>query len=303
MLLYTDNIIIVTHYSMNTVSPQPTSIFPVENIRNDYGIKSVFVKDESRNPTGTIKDRRSFEIVEKALRLGVDKVVLMTCGNSGISLAHFARGTRLKIVCCVDRNVSAYIKTALREVCYQVIELNLEHRIIRPEELISFARERDDEVIWDVTYGFEDSYVPIINEILHRVKPDYIVVPIGSGGIFIGLIQGLQKFNVQTKVIGIGVQNTIQSSADKLCTPWSPYTRIMQSHCESRQTRSRDLPEHSAGHFMYNLTEDEIKKTYQTFKNSARCDASSAVVFAALNKHPFRPKDTVVFLNSGRSTI
>ncbi len=275
---------------MNT-SPQPTPLFSVPNISSDYGIKGIFVKDESRNQCGTIKDRRSFDIVQKAMRSGVDKLVLMTCGNSGASLASFARGTRLKVVCFINRNASAHTKASLRESCYQVIELNLEHRIIRPEELIAFARERDDEVIWDVTYGFEESYTPLVNEILHKVKPDYIVTPIGSGSIFMGLVQGIEKFNVSSKVIGIGVQNTIQSSADKLCTPWSPYTRMLHEHCEKH------------GHFIYNLTEDEIKKTHQTFKNTARCDASSAVVYAALHRHPFKPRDVVVFLNTGRGTI
>ncbi len=272
---------------MNTPPVGNTPLVPLTNIKNDYGFKNVFLKDESRNPYGTVRDRRNFHIVERARQLKVDKLVVMTSGTNGYSLAKFAAGSTIKIVSVINKNIPEYTKKVLRNTCYHVIELNLDYRTLRPEELIAFAREKDDEVIWDVTNGFEEFYEPIIPEILHTTKPDYIVVCVGSGNVFIGIADALKKFNCHTKLIGVGVQNTSYSLADKLSTPWTPYTKALQAHAEN-------------GHSLYYLGEEEIRKTHAVFKNIVRSEPSSSVVFAALEKHKFKPKDTIVFMNSGK---
>ena len=251
-------------------------------------VKKVFLKDESSNPFGTIKDRRNFYIFEEASRLKVDKIVLITSGNNGYSIAQFAKNSSLKVVCVISKDVSPEIRASLKQSAYQVIELNLEHKIMRPEELIAFAREKEDEVIWEITNGYEENYQDVVDEILQESTPDYIVVPIGSGGIFIGMVQGLERRGASTKVIGIGVRNTTQSFADKLSTPWTPYAKALEYYQNN-------------GHFIYRLSEDTVRKTYKTFKNLTVCEPSSSVVFAAIYEHQFVPTDTVVFLNSGKA--
>jgi len=269
-----------------------TPLFELKNIGESvqYRFRKAYVKDESKNPFGTVKDRRNFYIFQEANRLRVDKLVLITSGNSGYSLAQFAKGSTVKVVCIVSKTIAQEIRLALQDVAYQVIELNLQHKILRPEELITFAREKDDEVIWEVTNGYEENYQGIIEEILREVTPDYIVVPVGSGGIYLGIIQGLERRHAKTKVIGIGVQNTIHSLADKLSTPWTPYAKALEHY-------------HNLGNTIYRLTEQEVKKTFSTFKNIMTCEPSSSIVFAACEKHTFKPDDIVVFLNSGKSQV
>jgi len=267
-----------------------TPIFEVKNIEEQYGLKGAFVKDESKNPSGTIKDRRNYNIFQEAHRLRVDKLVLITSGNNGYSLAQFTKHSSVKVVCIVSKDLPDEIKNALRQVAYQVIELNLDHKIMRPEELIAFAREKEDEVIWEVTNGYDEYYTPIIDEVFLETEPDYIIVPVGSGGIFMGLMQGIERKNKHAKIIGIGVQNTILSFADKLSTPWTPYTKALEHYQQ-------------LGNPIYHLTESEVKNIYNLFKNVVTCEPSSSVVFAALQKHKFNQSDTVVFLNSGKALI
>lgn len=266
----------------------PLKNFP--SIGEKFNVKGVFVKDESVNKFGTIKDRRSEFIVREANRLKIDKLVLITAGNNGYSLSQMVKGTPIKVVCIVSRNASPAIKKALHSVAYQVIELNLEHKILRPEEIITFAREREDEVIWDVTNGYEDSYASVVEEILDRVTPSHLVVPIGSGGLYVGFIQAVDQKGIPSKVIGVGVQNINYSLADKLYTPWTPYAKALEHY-------------QTLGHIIYRLTEDEVRETYERFKNLVECEPSSSTVFAALNKHSFLPDNVVVFVNSGKSNI
>lgn len=256
-------------------------------------VKTAWVKDESKNPFGTIKDRRSVKILREASRLRVDKLVLITSGNNGYSLSKFfdkSNNNYSKIVCVVSRDISISTKNSLERLCYQLIELNLDHKILRPEELASFAREKEDEVIWDVTNGFEESYSGMIDEIFEEVIPDYIIVPVGSGGIFMGVVEAIENKNEKTKVIGVGVQNTLHSFADKLSTPWSPYSKALDYYKDS-------------GHFIYRLSESELKQVHDRFKNVIETEPSSSIVFSAINKHSFCPSDNIVFINSGKGGV
>ncbi|MEK7460883.1 MAG: PLP-dependent lyase/thiolase [Patescibacteria group bacterium] len=252
---------------------------------NGFDGLQAYLKDESANPSGTIKDRRSEHIFQEGTRLGVDKFTLISAGNNAFSLSNSANG-EIKVVAIIDRGLPQDIKELLTQQLHQVIQINLQHKILRPEEVIAFAREREDEVIWDVTNGYEESYGSMVAE-LRELNPDYIVVPIGSGGIYVGVVQAIQRYRMSTKVIGIGVQNTMRSAADKLYTPWTPYAKVMAKFDK-------------LGHKIFRLTEEEIKSTWQTHQHLADLEPSSAVVFAAVKKMTFAPTDTVVFVNSGK---
>lgn len=267
-----------------------TPLVKRDDLRKKYSLGGFYIKDESANPFGTIKDRRSAVLVSEADKLKVDKLVLITSGNNGYSLANFASGCHIQVVSVVSKNVSDSIKRSLSAVSHNVIEVNLEHKTLRPEELITFAREKEDEVIWEVTNGYEDYYATIVDEIFKKIKPDYIVVPVGSGGIFIGITQALEARNLVTRVIGVGVESNFVSFADKLSTPWTPYAKALEHY-------------QNYGHYLYRLTESDVRKSYQSFKHVTSCEPSSAVVFGVLYKHKFKSTDIVVFLNSGKSKI
>ncbi|OGY33893.1 MAG: hypothetical protein A3C02_03885 [Candidatus Andersenbacteria bacterium RIFCSPHIGHO2_02_FULL_45_11] len=116
------------------------------------------------------------------------------------------------------------------------------------------------------------------------------MVPIGSGGIYLGLIQAIERKKKKTKIIGVGVRNTNHSYADKLSTPWTPYAKALEFYGKQ-------------GHLVYRLSEQQIKETYNKFQHIITCEPSSAVVFNDLLKPVFLKRDTVVFLNSGKSVI
>lgn len=270
---------------MSTVTP----LIKIDALSRKYPGVHMYIKDESANPYGTIKDRRNEIIVKEASRLGVDKLTLITSGNNGYSLSKLTSGTDIKVTCIVGKVVSEEIYKKLSESAYQVIKINLQDKILRLEEIISFARERDDEVIWDVTNGYEESYGVVINEILAQVpEVDYIVVPLGSGGVFVGMAEQLFISNHSAKIIGVGPKANYDSFADKLSTPWSPYTKAIEGY-ERR------------GHTVIRLSESEIRKMYSDCRNICNCEPSASIVFAAPDHFDFKKGDNVVFVNSGNS--
>lgn len=147
------------------------------------------------------------------------------------------------------------------------------------------------EVIWDVTNGYEEGYEKVIKEIYAKLTPDYIIVPIGSGGVFFSFAEKNEQLKLPTKIIGIDVQQKSYSIADKLYNPWpSPYEKSIENFRRK-------------GHKIFTLSEQEIRQAYNKFKQVLPCEPSSSVVFAAPEKFQFQPNDRVVFLNTGKGLI
>lgn len=250
-----------------------------------FGLPNFFIKDESKNQFGTYKDRRSEAIVKKALDEHIDKLVLITSGNAGVSLAKFANGSNLKVVCIIDEKLPAKIYKKLADASYKVIRVDLSSHILKPEEIISLARETDEEVIWDVTNGWHDAYQDIIKEIKDG-RPNFLITPVGSGEAFVGLFNGIKKYKLNTTLIGVAPKNS-PSFADKLRTPWTPYASKMKSIFSRK-------------HKVIKLSEEEIKQAYSLSKKHIKCEPSSAIVFGVLPYLKIKKEDKIIVINSGK---
>jgi threonine synthase len=60
------------------------------NLGYSLGLSSLYVKDESLNPTGSFKARGLAAAVSKAKELGVSNVIIPTAGNAGGAMASYA---------------------------------------------------------------------------------------------------------------------------------------------------------------------------------------------------------------------
>jgi len=266
-----------------------TPLIKIEKLCKRFGLNNLFIKDESKNPFGTFKDRRSEFIIKRGINEHIDKFVIITSGNAGYSLAKFAKGTDIKIINFVDRKIKKSIKNRLKRVSYKIIEIDLSKKIWTPEEMMAMARENNTEVIWDSTdgiYDYQKGYIKIIEEIKDK-KPDFVIVPVGSGEAFCGLYEGIKKFKLKTKLIGVGVKNRWYSFADKLFTPWTPYESKMKAIQKE-------------GHKIIRLNEGEAKQMWREFKNVIDCEPSATVVFSVFPKLKFKKDEKIILINSGK---
>jgi threonine synthase len=67
-----------------------TPVFNPEGLRASLGLRFLWVKDESRNPTASFKDRASAVVVARAREIGAGVVVTASTGNAGAALAGMA---------------------------------------------------------------------------------------------------------------------------------------------------------------------------------------------------------------------
>ncbi len=75
-----------------------TPIFSPASLAYKLGLRHLYIKDESRNPTASFKDRASAVLIGRAREIGAEVVVTASTGNAGAALAGMAAAVGHKAV-------------------------------------------------------------------------------------------------------------------------------------------------------------------------------------------------------------
>ena len=225
--------------NMKMVVPGST---PVKKIHSPiYGVEKLFIKDETKNPTHTFKDRLAYEMIRplfEQLKAGIEPkpttFASISYGNTAKAMGLYvtklnelagkevARAIAFvppyleKKVFGPDTEgktvpVSAIIKD-LRKSC-TIIPIDLSKKIYRSKDLEELAREHNSVIgdFVDITEGLDrPAYVNIIIEAIEqqlKFAPDYVVVPFGAGILCNEVIDYVHDKNLSTKVIPVSSGN------------------------------------------------------------------------------------------------
>ncbi|MDF5756032.1 pyridoxal-phosphate dependent enzyme [Spongiactinospora sp. TRM90649] len=161
------------------------------------GVGSVHVKDETRNPTWSYKDRLAAVAVTKAVELGVEAVVVASTGNHGAAIAAYAARAGLRCVVLTVASVPATMKTLMQVYGADVVALS------KPSDRWALMRRLVEERGWlpmsghanppvgSIGYGI-DGYKTISYEIAEQFGgvPDHVVVPVAYADGLAGIWRG-----------------------------------------------------------------------------------------------------------------
>jgi len=81
-----------------------TPVFKLNSLAHKLGLQNVWLKDESRNPTASFKDRASAIVVARAQEVGAEVVVTASTGNAGAALAGMSAAVGQKAVIFAPRS-------------------------------------------------------------------------------------------------------------------------------------------------------------------------------------------------------
>lgn len=186
----------------------------VEVTRLDTGPCTLFLKLESQNPGGSIKDRIGLSMIEAAEREGGLKpggtVVEATAGNTGLGLALVARAKGYRIVLVVPDKMSTekvlHLKALGAEVHITRSDVGKGH----PEYYQDYAARLAQEIPGAF---FVDQFNNPNNPIAHERTTgpeiweqtgrdlDAIVVGVGSGGTIAGLTRYFRRVQPQLEFV------------------------------------------------------------------------------------------------------
>lgn len=75
-----------------------TPVFTMKRLAEKLGLERVWLKDESRNPTASFKDRASAVVVARGREIGAEVIVTASTGNAGAALAGMCAAVGQKAV-------------------------------------------------------------------------------------------------------------------------------------------------------------------------------------------------------------
>jgi threonine dehydratase len=178
----------------------PTTVLQAPRLARRLGLE-LTIATETFQHTGSFKFRAAYNLASKVQQR---KIITASSGNFGQALA-YACSLLGKSSIIVMPNTSAQVKVdAVREHggLVDLIDVNKIGRAARVSEL---ARENPDAY---VASAFDDPLVIEGNASLGRELSaldrefDFVIAPIGGGGLTSGIINGLRASGRHTRVIG-----------------------------------------------------------------------------------------------------
>jgi cysteine synthase A len=172
---------------------------------------TIYVKIESFNPIGSVKDRLAFAIIDDALNSGALKpgqtVVEATSGNTGIALAMVCAAKGHPFVATMAESFSVERRKIIRALGGRVL---LTPASERGTGMVRLASELAKEFGWFLARQFENPANPAFHrqttgpEILrdfagHRL--DYWVTGWGTGGTLTGAGEAIRLARPKVKII------------------------------------------------------------------------------------------------------
>ncbi|MFW5786517.1 MAG: threonine synthase, partial [bacterium] len=171
-----------------------TPLWEPDRLRHDLGLPRLYLKDDTLNPTGSLKDRASVLVAAFARKHGIARVTVASTGNAASSMAGIGAAAGLAVTIFVPENPP-------RAKLIQCLQYGAEvRRVDGPYDLA--YRRSFDHVREHGGLNRNTGYNPLTIEgkktaaleIFAQLgrMPDHVFVPVGDGVILCGIYKGFR---------------------------------------------------------------------------------------------------------------
>jgi threonine synthase len=173
-----------------------TPLLPVPALRRMLGMPRLWVKDETRSPSASNKDRATALVIEDGLRRGVDTITTASTGNAAVATAVGAAAAGIQAVIFVSTDCRPDKLTLMTQAGARVFQVpdgyaaavDLSRAAARAFGWLDRNTGANPHTIEaKKTVAFE------VWEQLERSVPDAMVVPVGDGPTLVALDKGFAE--------------------------------------------------------------------------------------------------------------
>jgi threonine synthase len=185
-----------------TLGEGGTPLLKASNLAREMGLRNLYLKDETRNPTGSFKDRSMTVGVSKALEFGTKTVATASSGNAAASLAAYSAKAGLKCFAFVLEFASFAKIAQIRLYGADVVKVRTVEEGKDPT--VQMLRMAVEKYGWYPcpSYGPFNPYQvegpkTMSYEIIEQLNwslPDWVIVPVGSACLLTGIWKGFTDF-------------------------------------------------------------------------------------------------------------
>jgi threonine synthase len=185
-----------------TLGEGNTPLLQSSRLAEAWGLRSLYLKDETVNPSGSFKDRPVSVGVSRARGDGVKTVSAASSGNAAAAMSTYAARGGLQAVVFVPEDAPAGKLIHLRALGAKVFRVSKVTEGVDPTTTL--LRAACTEFGWTPTPSFgpfncfqfegTKSLGYEIAEQMNWAPPDWILFPTGSGGLMAGTMKGLWEY-------------------------------------------------------------------------------------------------------------
>ncbi|RKX51421.1 MAG: threonine synthase [Thermotoga sp.] len=173
-----------------------TPLHKSENLSRYLKINTLYLKDESRNPTGSFKDRGTTVGISKAVELDVTTVGCASTGNMAASTAAYAAKAGKKCIILITNKTP--IEKVIQILIYNPLVFSVD--LPYPELytiIYKLAKNYGIYIVQSDTAQRVEGQKTIAYEICEQLQwsvPDVVIVPTSSGGNISAIWKGFKEF-------------------------------------------------------------------------------------------------------------
>jgi len=170
-----------------TLGEGDTTLIRCSKLSRKLGAKNLYIKDETKNPTGSFLDRGSSVLITRLLEAGFRGVYGVFKGNLGASLSAYSAKAGLKCIAFISGKIEASKLYQMIAYGATIYSLNKFKELVLNSDYY-FADNADPFLVeGEKTIGFE-----LLENLSFRL-PDFIVVPMGNGGLISAIWKSLKE--------------------------------------------------------------------------------------------------------------
>ena len=179
-----------------------TPLYAAERLGALVGLRNLFLKDDTVNPSASSKDRASAAAVLRAMDVGAETIAVASTGNAGSSLACVAAAAGLQAIVIVPESAPVAKLTQALSFGATVLAVRGSY-----DDAFDLCLAASDEFGW---FNRSTGFNPFTREgkktcaweiwaSLGGRVPDRVVVPTGDGNILSGMWKGWREL----KAVGL----------------------------------------------------------------------------------------------------
>lgn len=169
--------------------------------------KSVWLKMESAQPSGSFKMRGLGLLCERAAARGATHFVCPSGGNAGFAAALAGVALGIETTILVPETTPQAVRDAIAAIGAELIVIGA---VWDETNSAALAMCRADDAVYIPPFDHPDIWdgnATLIDEAVQQASFDVVVCSVGGGGLLAGVVQGLQKHGLgKVPVIAVETQ-------------------------------------------------------------------------------------------------
>jgi threonine synthase len=183
-------------------------------INKKHNFANLYIKDDSSNPTGSLKDRASFLVAAFAKKYEIENIVLASTGNAGSSMSGVGAAAGLNVILFLPQ--SAPKAKMVQAAQYGAKLIIVDGSYDDAYELSMQYHKQNECMSRNTAYnpmtieGKKTAALEIFKD-LGRA-PDYLFVPSGDGVILSGMYKGFRDLMQFERIEKMPIVYAVQSA-------------------------------------------------------------------------------------------